>query len=336
MSIPADRRTTKDKPCPGCGHPRRHRYGHCFFLEGHEAVWCANVTSLNGVAGIPTGSGWVHRIVAPPRPTLYTTRRPAPSAVPVDFAPLARRFTRACTPGPLNHLAGKLGVSTVALRRLRVGWAVPTPAPDGRMVIPGTTTPAPRDGVWTFPMSNGCIRPTAPIGDIIGIRTRTVRGDKFSVTGSIGDGLFIPTGMGEPHTILAPEGPTSCAALLQLGFAAVGRPNNRAGAVHFINLIRRLRPRRVVVLGDNDQRPSPTGGVEWPGMEGAEAFAQDVVVACRALRITLAVSRPPDGIKDARHWLAAGATVAAVHRIIESSTIVTSSGIAGVAGRRSA
>jgi len=61
-------------------------------------------------------------------------------------------------------------------------------------------------------------------GKIIGIRRRLPNGRKISLTSSK-TGLFIPADLSPEGLLLICEGPTDTAAALDLGFAAIGRPN---------------------------------------------------------------------------------------------------------------
>ncbi|MDB5298030.1 MAG: hypothetical protein JWO31_4013, partial [Phycisphaerales bacterium] len=176
-----------------------------------------------------------------------------------------------------------------------VGWATAA-----QMEAAGTACHA--DGLWTFPLRD-------PDGSVVGIRVRTRSGKKYAVTGSDGSGLFVPSGLTGITQLILPEGPTSAAALLTAGFAAAGRPNNAAGADQAVRLCRRLRPTRVVVLGDNDFKPPddkfPAG--RWPGREGAESVATALRRAVPDVRVVLPPGPDhglgPDGVKDARAWL---------------------------------
>lgn len=238
-----------------------------------------------------------------PRPTLRAFVEPVEHP---DFAKLAKRFTRAMTPGSLEHLAAKLGLHARVLQSLGVGWVTAEELAE-------LNTSCKTDGAWTFPMSDVVADKVV----ITGIRLRTVDGFKYAVAGSDGSGLFVPRNYRQYRgsMLLLPEGPTSCAALIQLGFYAVGRPNNRAGVSHLQRLARLLNPSRIVVVGDNDQKPDCT----WPGLEGAEFIAGELQRYCKDVRILL----PPDGVKDARKWLHGGARVVDV-----SNAIVTGQGVA--------
>jgi hypothetical protein len=98
----------------------------------------------------------------------------------------AKRCHAAISAAQRQALAGSLGVSVDALRRLRVGWLVGMSA-------------------YTFPMRD-------PDGRVIGIRTRHSDGAKRAVTGST-NGLFTPADLAGAGPLLIVEGPTDTAAL---------------------------------------------------------------------------------------------------------------------------
>ena len=107
-----------------------------------------------------------------------------------------------------------LGVSVESLRRLGVGWSA-------------------KHRAWAFPMSNAA-------GDVLGIRLRLPGGKKLSVKGgkeglvhSRRGPLRLPSGR---LLLLIAEGPTDTAALLDLGFSAVGRPSCTGGVKLLVEL----------------------------------------------------------------------------------------------------
>ncbi len=143
-------------------------------------------------------------------------------------------------------------------------------------------------------------------GRVTGIRLRAPNGRKWSVPGGK-EGLFVPSGLPSGGRLLVTEGPTDTAALLDLGFTAVGRPSCSGGRHHVVELAQRLQAVEVVVVADRDV----------PGMAGANALA-DVLVAFAA---SVRVIAPPQGVKDARAWLNAGATAGEVEAAIEAAPV---------------
>lgn len=220
-----------------------------------EAGW---LHRLGSNAGAHIGRGRVRRVEFGP-------------AMPADkFDLLAKSFKRALDSEKLRVLAASLAVSSESLIRLRVGWAE-------------------KSAAWAFPMSD-------VEGRIRGIRLRSAKGRKFSIKGGQ-EGLFVPEGSLERGKVLGEllicEGPTDTAALLDLGFCTVGRPNCGGGSRLLINLLKKCRPRKVVIVADGDEA----------GRRGSETLAG----ALLPYAPTLSVLTPPHGIKDARAWKQAGA-----------------------------
>jgi len=140
-----------------------------------------------------------------------------------------------------------------------------------------------KPGVWSFPMQNDR-------GRITGVRYRAATGSKWAEKGGV-DGVFRSTG-GDPNAVLmVPEGATDSAALASLGFDVAGRPCCTGGT----SIVSRLaRGRDVVIVADGD----------GPGRRGAGSLASAVLPYARSVRIV----EPPQQHKDARAWIAAGAS----------------------------
>lgn len=221
-----------------------------------------------------------------------------PQSPKPPFADLARQFASALSAERARRLADGLGLTVTSLRRIGCGYmdAHPMPIHGGR-IRPMTA--------WTFPMSD-------ERGMLIGLRIRALDGGKYSYTGG-SNGLTLPRGLAVGGQLLLPEGPTSLAALLILGFNAVGRFNNRGGVDQIVQLCRRLGPSRVVVMANNDPFDPKAG--HRPGLWGGAIVAEGIVRsgACRDVRIVT----PAWGAKDERIWLAMGATTVDVQTRIE-------------------
>jgi DNA primase len=143
-------------------------------------------------------------------------------------------------------------------------------------------------------------------GDVLGIRLRLPNARKLSVKGGK-EGLFIPEGIDAHGLLVIAEGPTDTAALLDLGFPAVGRPSCTGGVKLLVELVRKLKPSGVVVVADADA----------PGQRGAESLATALVAYCFEVRIIT----PPTGVKDAREWKRGGATAADVTAAIDAAPV---------------
>jgi hypothetical protein len=263
-------RVTRHRPCSLCGHG-----DWCGYSPDGTLAICMRVKS-----DLPTrNGGWLHRTAAvppPPRPPcrVYVPANPEPER---DWHALLERWARRTSPAQRGWLAHILGVSAPALQRL------------GAVL-------SDRPGVWAFPMF-GAAR------QVIGIRLRAEDGKKWAVAGSH-NGLFWPDGLAGTSPLLVCEGPTDTAALLDLGYDAIGRPSCTGAVDMVIEAVRGLRRRDVVVVADADS----------PGIDGACRLARALTDAGRRPKVI----RPLRG-KDARAWVRAGATRAAVAAVIANA-----------------
>lgn len=282
-----EQRVSKDRPCPACGHTSPW----CYFLAAGDAVWCGRASHVNNIAGRPWKSGWVHQLnpsgTAPARVDLPAE----PKGKPIDYEKQAIRFATAAHTDAVGRFALSLGVSTKSLRRLGIGWA-------SAQALEKLVTGCKANGAWSFPMR------TIVKGRFVvtGIRLRSPASDafKYCVRDGNGAGLFIPDGLTAGSELLFPEGPTSAAALLSLGFDAVGRPNCLAGIANIRALCSRLNPFSIVIVGDND-KPDKHGRLA--GQDGAKHIAAELGNDFPNVRCAL----PPAVIKDCRNWLQLGA-----------------------------
>jgi len=129
------------------------------------------------------------------------------------------RFARDTSAASVERLAASLGVSQGSLSRLGIVWVAAR-------------------HVWGFPMRDAAQR-------VIGIRLRTNGGFKFAVTGSH-NGLFWPEDLTGAGPLLICEGPTDTAALLDLGYDAIGRPSCAGAAEMVIAVVQCLHRQHVV------------------------------------------------------------------------------------------
>lgn len=196
-----------------------------------------------------------------------------------DWALLARNYQSSINPDRLKKFTDILGVSATSLRRLGLGWSC-------------------EHSAWSFPM-------TDTAGHVRGIRLRLLNGRKLAVAGSH-DGLFIPIELPSGLQLVICEGPTDTAAMLDWGFAAVGRPSCRGGVGLLVELIRTRRPSQVIIAADND----------GPGRSGAADLASTLV-----MYTTVSIISPPAEFKDVRAWKQAGATAADIEAVIALARI---------------
>jgi len=266
------RRVSRRRPCAICGKP-----DWCGVSKDGSVAICMRVRSDR-----PTrNGGWLHRLAdleAKP-PLREYVPRPRRRRQGRDWDAILTWWAKDTTGGRVAQLGRTLGVSAASLRRLGVRWAA-------------------RCRAWAFPMADAA-------GRTIGIRLRADDGRKWAVRGSR-NGLFRPERLGEASKapLLICEGPTDTAALLDLGYDAIGRPSCTGAVEMVVDVVRRLKRAEVVVVADAD----------GPGIDGAEHLARELTLAGRRPRVI----RPLAG-KDARAWLAAGATRAVVDTVIANA-----------------
>lgn len=206
----------------------------------------------------------------------------------------------------LTITAKSLGVSEHALTLLGIGWH------DGY-------------GCAAFPMHDGHGKP-------VGIRLRREDGRKLCVPGSR-TGLFIPTNFNPapcaitldpaPLVLLMPEGPTDVAAALDLGFMAIGRPNNAGGAGDLKTLLTAApAPIDLILFSDYDGAKFLDDGTPYsPGWEGALHLARELVGHSKLSR--LRVVMPPAKSKDLRQWMKDGGTAEMVATVLTNADTAT-------------
>lgn len=285
-------RVSRSRLCPVCRKP-----DWCLVSKGdprnpREAI-CSRIASDR-----PCGAaGWLHIldssafVEAAKQHT--AAERPLQEPPAIDFPAIAEQFRQAMTDAKASYLAESLGVSEDSLRRLHVGWA----SGDSLRRV-GTNC---RDlGAWAFPMFDAQ-------RNAIGVRLRSESGFKFSVVGSK-QGVFYPCETPCGTTLLLPEGPTDTAALMDLGFSAIGRPNCLVGGKILGKVIRNLKPRLVVVVADGDDA----------GERGANKLAEEIAGLAQATKIISA----PHGVKDARQWLSVGADFTDIQELISKAQLV--------------
>lgn len=298
--------TRKSEPCAICGAT-----GWCAkSIDGTVAKCMHEAEGAFKTAEDGSGLAHFHRLVDDSawrnrlRSNSRTPKEPKP--VPPEIAKLAAMAHANVAGEAVEGLASELGLTPASLRRLGVGWVS---APE----LERHNTRCMYRGCWTFPMRDTRCA-------VIGVRLRSPDGPKYAVKGSH-QGLFIPAGLGKtgkPYLLIA-EGPTDTAALLDMGFDAIGRPSNTAGT----SLIRSFVATRtydmdwpdVVLIIDRDQ---PGSRAEANTRRGADILSEQLRSPRRCVRIC----QPPDGVKDARDWLATGANEDDVlARIVQSETM---------------
>lgn len=263
------KRVSRNRRCVFCLKP-----DWCCYIgpdEAPELVLCmrseSDWPSKNG--------GWIHDL----RKGNTQRRKSRPLTLKrrhIDFSEMLSKFR--VEQELIDELASQLGVSSTSLCRLGVGWS-------------------PTRQAWTFPMKNG-------IGEVVGIRLRQLNGKKKSMTGSR-EGVFIPDGLDASKQFMVAEGPTDAAALMDLGFSAIGRPSCSGGTAHVCRLIRNHSCHRVVIAADPDK----------PGQLGAENLAKMILPFVKSL----CVITPPPGFKDFRDWHQKTATPKDLQQLVDAA-----------------
>ena len=271
------RRVSRRNPCPICGRPDWCSVS----ADGHLCI-CMRISE--GSVKQSSNGGFVHVLRDDPerrvRQRACTAYVDLAKPKPTDMVGLAERCRQAVNHVELRRLAELLGLAVQSLRRLHIGWDV-------------------YRGAWTFSMRDH-------LGRVRGIRLRFPDGRKKAIYGGH-EGLFIPDGLAYSAPLLMAEGPTDTAALLDLGFEAVGRPSCTGGVALCVELVRAHWPLDVVVVSDADTC----------GQRGADSLAVALLPYAHVVRVI----QPPNGIKDARAWKMAGATAADVQATINGAAI---------------
>lgn len=292
--------------CPVCGHR-----GWCTQTADGAYVNCPRTDNGRPIISRRHGglAGFLHALNGrAPAPAAYAAHLPVPGP---HIAAMAERFRTAVSQSALEIAAAELGLSPAAMARLAVGRArdFGMPCANGRVM---------RVNAWAFPM-----RAVGPqwIGPVCGIRFRFDDGKKLSMTGGH-EGLFIPVDglpLSGGGALYADEGPTSTAALLGLGLAAVGRPNCSGGTMQLANLLRiaaRMlghKPALVLVANNDREKIRPDGTAFWPGQDGAKRAAHELAPLCQWAKVIV----PP--CKDSRDWARDGATAAVIEYAVRNA-----------------
>ena len=207
-------RVSRTRRCEICNKP-----DWCTYTDD-GASCCMRVESQKKMSN----RGWLHRSESIKPLPIREARIEKPTPPP-NWSELVTRWRSSTSTARLITLAESLGVDPIALDLLTVSWAKEHDA-------------------WSFPMRDAS-------GNLIGVRLRSPMGDKWAVKGSK-NGLFTATMTAKP-TLFVCEGATDAAAMLTMGFFAIGRPNCSANPEMIVDFVRHNRVRRVVIIPDNDE-----------------------------------------------------------------------------------
>ena len=144
---------------------------------------------------------------------------------------------------------------------------------------------------------------------VIGIR-RIPAGRKFAVKGSRNGCYFVPSLLtGQPDRLVVVEGATDAAAILGLGFAAVGRPFCRGGDDIVTGIVRAVRPAALVIHPEQDDG----------GRHRGRRVALNLALYCPKVRVT----EVSPGRKDVRDAIRAGWSAADIEAAISRTPPVS-------------
>ena len=267
-------RVTKSRPCPIC-----QKSDWCLFHSSGDAAICPRV--FDGCKKDLGDAGYLHVLresrdgIRAPRSLPKRSVAPKdPDIPPPNWVEVCMRFDAGLLLHPAVECAAKLGVSQASLMRLGIGNT-------GK-------------GAWTFPMRNGRM-------EIIGIRVRGDDGRKWAIPGSR-NGLFIPDDFSDLADLWICEGPTDTAALTDLGYPAIGRPNCSAA----VDMVCEFAPGRheAVIVADNDDA----------GWVGAVKLANALWPILHNVKII-----SPPKLKDVRAWKQHGANRALIDGAVRNS-----------------
>lgn len=157
---------------------------------------------------------------------------------------------------------------------------------------------------WGVPMRDGDNK-------IIGIHLRCDDGSKKAIVGSR-NGLFLAQGIEPQKIAFICEGASNTAALLTMGFYAIGRPSCNSGSDMLKVALNRLGVHRIVIVADNDGiKIRPDNKTFRPGQDGASKLKKE-------LGLMSVIFTTPNPIKDVRGLLNKVGVESAKH-IIEDS-----------------
>jgi len=265
-------RVSRSEPCPICEKP-----DYCTRSADGEVVHCMRIESDKPIEK----GGWLHRLTDP----LPKKQPPPPVKRKPDWTPECKRlYEHRLAKDKRISVAHRLGVRVTALDALRVGvgwdW-------NGREF---SSWPS-RDAT----------------GKCIGYVRRYDDGSKKTNRGG-STGLFYTANWYRyDGPILIVEGGSDVAACESDKLCAIGRPSNVYGSKWIRPMLRRTNGKRVIVVGERDEKPEKRGTVSqcpkdcqgcaycWPGLFGMQKVAREL--RCESMMV-------PAPHKDMRDLLA--------------------------------
>jgi hypothetical protein len=248
-------------------------------LIGKDVIICMRVTSGRPKTFSDGTTGWLHKRDGSELPQLAFKKPPENY---IDSKKLLDKWALDYGFKSLTYLGKSLGVTSDSLEKM---GCVKAPAPC----------------VWGFPMHDG-------LGYAIGIRLRHENGKKWCEPGSH-NGLFLPKTKPSNHIVIC-EGPTDCAAALDIGLYPVGRPNCNGGVNFIKEFIHEHRIHRATIVADVDNDRELNGVIVNPGIQGAIALSELLGIPNRCVTLPA---------KDLRSFVAEGGTLAAFNAIADQN-----------------
>ena len=274
-------RVSKSDPCEIC-----NRGDWCCYTSDGKLANCMRVESDRPCKN----GGYLHRLTDDYRKAKYVPKRkPQPPRPVINWEKLNSGFRNNLD---MVKAVALFGVTAMALDEVLIGWD-------------------PKKKAHTFPMKDGK-------GNIIGIRLRTLDGHRFSVPDSK-NGIFWPLSVkaDADELLFIGEGPTDCAALLDLRFSPIGRASCGTGYQYIKEMIEHYE-RQVVIVADKDEAKfTPDGRKFFPGYDGGLKLARSIKPFVRSVRLI----KPPEK-KDIRAWYQAGCTRAAVLALVKNAKFI--------------
>lgn len=248
----SSQRASRRSPCAICGNPK-----WCWTARDRTAVWCTRRSEGaarrrdGSIIATRDGSAFLHRMTdraTGSAPVRTVTIRIHTRSELERFARLAveQESEAARLPTVLPALSEHLGVSVLALRRLRTGWNA---------------------GAWSWPMTDG-------VGRVVGIRYRGVarRGSGSSRWCEPASMLGLIGAAPSNGPILVCEGESDAASCLDLGIEAIAVPGSGQAA----DVLREAAlGRDLVVVVDSDE----------PGHMGGHRLASECFAGARSVRV---------------------------------------------------
>ena len=255
----------KSNPCPVC-----EKGDWCGVSADGSLARCMRISSDMPSEGSDGSTGFVH-VVGEPFDSLEPARE-YKEPQKVDIASLYALY--ASKSGNMNNtpLAMKWGLEGKYIDSLGVVWIGSHQA-------------------YGIPMRN-------ERGRVIGIQLRTTE-SKWMIKGSQ-LGIFCSWPI-LSNRVFVCEGASDTAAMISLGFEAVGRASCSSGGPI---LKRMLAGKDVVIVSDRDEpKQLPSGDWVTPGQDGAEQLAELLATMSAS---SVKIITPPAPYKDARAWINAG------------------------------